>query len=235
MCSPSPKAVDHRGPGPCSATRHRYGLSGGAQAGGGHHAHRAAGHGSGGGGGRRCHHRPASPSWSGRSPRAGRASSGHPLCCACWPTPAWWTPGVSAWWCSSKGWPDGGRIAAVPIETRVERLAALERDGRVRGGGREQRLRLLHQLPCERRGSGHGAPGAATDPLGDSLLVVGDGSRVKIHVHTDEPGQGACHRYVAGRAERDRDRQHGGADSGPRAGAAGRRPPERASSPMTRG
>jgi DAK2 domain fusion protein YloV len=26
------------------------------------------------------------------------------------------------------------------------------------------------------------------DPLGDSLLVVGDGSAVKVHVHTDDPG-----------------------------------------------
>ena len=51
--------------------------------------------------------------------------------------------------------------------------------------------------------------------LGDSLLVVGDDRQLKVHVHTDEPGAVLGIAGPLGVADRDRDRQHEGAD-GPR-------------------
>ena len=57
---------------------------------------------------------------------------------------------------------------------------------------------------------------AELEPLGDSLLVVGDSNALKIHVHTDEPGQGARARDGARHDRGRRDRQHAQADRGAR-------------------
>ena len=48
--------------------------------------------------------------------------------------------------------------------------------------------------------------------LGDSLLVVGDPSAVKVHVHTDDPGAAISLGDRAGRDRPRRDRGHARAD-----------------------
>ena len=66
--------------------------------------------------------------------------------------------------------------------------------GRPRGGLRRRppgalRVPLLHRLRDRGGGARRGALEAQLDELGDSLLVVGDATALKIHVHTDEPGR----------------------------------------------
>ena len=61
--------------------------------------------------------------------------------------------------------------------------------------------------------------------LGDSLLVVGDSSALKVHVHTDEPGQRARVRDGARDDRGRRDREHAQADgASARSGSSSRSP-----------
>ena len=50
------------------------------------------------------------------------------------------------------------------------------------------------------------------EPLGDSLLVVGDPTALKVHVHTDDPGRALSLGVARGDDRRRRDREHARAD-----------------------
>lgn len=82
-----------------------------------------------------------------------------------------------------------GEGTSVPIETRVERLGALE--GEVESEEAEESSGYAYCTSYLVVGEGLDTERLEQQltPLGDSLLVVGDGTRVKIHVHTDEPGK----------------------------------------------
>ena len=82
-----------------------------------------------------------------------------------------------------------------PLRRRVRQGPARDGDG---GSGREIGFEALHQELSRYRyctafvveGNGLDAEELERElePLGDSLLVVGDSSALKVHVHTDEPG-----------------------------------------------
>ena len=55
------------------------------------------------------------------------------------------------------------------------------------------------------------------EPLGDSLLVVGDQALVKVHVHTDDPEEALCGRPLGGAGRRGARRDRGHAQPGERA------------------
>ena len=52
----------------------------------------------------------------------------------------------------------------------------------------------------------------ALDRLGDSLLVVGDSTALKVHVHTDDPGAALTLGTASGTIDASRDRRHAPAD-----------------------
>ena len=68
---------------------------------------------------------------------------------------------------------------------------------------------------------------AELEQLGDSLLVVGDDSAIKVHVHTDDPGAALSIGTRVGHDRPHRDREHARADARAR-GASPRRGPRRA-------
>ena len=82
-----------------------------------------------------------------------------------------------------------GEEAAIPIETRVERLAVLE--GTLPAEEEEEASAYAYCTSYLLTGQRLDKDRLEQElsHLGDSLLVVGDGSRVKIHMHTDEPGR----------------------------------------------
>ena len=65
---------------------------------------------------------------------------------------------------------------------------------------------------------------AELEKLGDSLLVVGDASALKVHVHTDDPGAALSLGVAIGDDRRRRDREHARADTPARGAPARRRP-----------
>ena len=77
------------------------------------------------------------------------------------------------------------------------------------------------------------------EPLGDSLLVVGDPSALKVHVHTDDPGPRALARRRPRHDRGRRDREHARPDAASAGAAAPRRaavrPRAARSSPSRRG
>ena len=68
---------------------------------------------------------------------------------------------------------------------------------------------------------------AELEPLGDSILVVGDPSALKVHVHTDDPGRALSLGVARGTIAARRDREHARADARARAAAAPRRARDR--------
>ena len=60
------------------------------------------------------------------------------------------------------------------------------------------------------------------EKIGDSLLVVGDATALKVHVHTDDPGTGAQPRNGGRRRGGRRDREHAPPDRAARGAAFGR-------------
>ena len=80
-----------------------------------------------------------------------------------------------------------GIVAAVT----GEELAPSRRGARARPGGDPPRalgVSVLHGFPRRRVGLDAVSLERELEALGDSLLVVGDESALKIHVHTDDPG-----------------------------------------------
>ena len=92
-------------------------------------------------------------------------------------------------------------------------------------------LEAVHQEPSRYRYcttfvvEGEGLDAAALEPeldrLGDSLLVVGDASALKVHVHTDDPGAALSLGTRVGHDRGRRDRRHAPADRRARGAAAG--------------
>ena len=88
-------------------------------------------------------------------------------------------------------------------------------------GGIRERVHVLHELPAWRVTlSTRLRSSEALIPLGDSLLVVGTESQLKVHIHTDQPGTVLTLATMRGSAPRGRDRQHEGPDRRPRGPAA---------------
>ena len=80
-----------------------------------------------------------------------------------------------------------GIVAAVT----GDELALPRRDGRAQPRGHPPRalgVSVLHGVPRRRVRSRRRSLERELEALGDSLLVVGDESALKIHVHTDDPG-----------------------------------------------
>ena len=123
--------------------------------------------------------RSCSRCWSSAARRRSRARPSSSTCCA---RRGWWTPAERAWWSSSAG--SRRRLAAKPSP------APRRRPGLA--------LEAVHQEPSRYRYcttfvvEGDGLDATALEPelerLGDSLLVVGDPTALKVHVHTDDPG-----------------------------------------------
>ena len=90
-------------------------------------------------------------------------------------------------------------VRGIAAAVSGEPLPEPRRDGGARRRGDPPgavALPLLHRL----RGRGRGARRARRssgelEPLGDSLLVVGDPSALKVHVHTDDPGAALGRRH----------------------------------------
>ena len=85
------------------------------------------------------------------------------------------------------------------------------------------RVPLLHGVRRRGQGLDREALQAKLEPLGDSLLVVGDATAVKVHVHTDDPGAALAHRDGRRDARAGRDREHAQADGAARGASASRR------------
>ncbi len=87
-----------------------------------------------------------------------------------------------------EGAASGGTAWQIPIATHMEHLGPLEGD--VYGDEEEESV-YTYCTSFLLSGSGLDKSGLEEHlaQIGDSLLVVGDESQLKIHVHTDDPGQ----------------------------------------------
>ena len=132
---------------------------------------------------------------------------------------------------------DAGGAGLVEIVRGL--AAAVDRRGAARApAGRESlgfdaihqelsRVPLLHRRSSSRAtASTREALEGELEQLGDSLLVVGDATALKVHVHTDEPGRGARARRRARRDRGSRDREHARADAASAARACSRPCPD---------
>ena len=86
------------------------------------------------------------------------------------------------------------------------------RPGSTRSTRSSREFRYCTVFVIEGEGLDADALEAQLDELGDSLLVVGDATALKIHVHTDEPGARARVRDRARDDRGRRDREHAQAD-----------------------
>ena len=85
-----------------------------------------------------------------------------------------------------------GRVGGAHRHACARRAPTLRRAARRPRGRGGERVHLLLQLPAHWGGSRRQlALESEFGALGDSLLVVGGEGQFKVHVHTDEPGQGA--------------------------------------------
>ena len=208
----SPTTLAARVPG-----RQRRGLRGGAQAGRGDDADRDPRAGRGGGGGAAAR--------AGRScSRARRARGGGGRAHAA----------SSSTCCARPGVVDAGGAGLVEL-VRGSRRRGCRRGcpsapaddaqaARSRRCTRSSRATATARPSSSRaRASTRTRSSAELERLGDSLLVVGDPSALKVHVHTDDPGAALS----LGHARRDdrgrRDRGHAPPDRGARGAAARRR------------
>ncbi len=82
-----------------------------------------------------------------------------------------------------------GEDTVVPIETHSERLAAFQVAEEFEEEGEVSDFAYCTSYLLTGDGLDKERLELELSSLGDSLLVVGDGGRVKIHVHTNEPGK----------------------------------------------
>ena len=107
-----------------------------------------------------------------------------------------------------------GRAAAGRAESRARRWPSTRSTRSSRSTATARCSSSRARASTSRR-----ARGARSSEIGDSLLVVGDASALKVHVHTDEPGPRARGRHGARRRRGGRDREHARADRAARGAA----------------
>ena len=129
---------------------------------------------------------------------------------------------------------DAGGAGLLEIVRGIDRDARRRADSRgAAGRGAARSTRSTRSCPSSAtaRSSSSRETGSIADALrqqleqlGDSLLVVGDATALKVHVHTDDPGAALVARHRGRRARAGRDREHAQADGA----ARGASPPRRA-------
>ena len=154
--------------------------------------------------------------------RPGHPSSAAPSCCRCCARPAWSTPAATAL-----------TVMFAGVDRRAARRRAARRSSTTRRRASRTRstsprpTATARTSPSPARTSTPTAGSRALEALGDSVLVVGDRTTLKVHVHTDEPERAtaAVRRGRRGLAPRRRRHARAGrrADRAPRRQAPQRR------------
>ena len=159
-----------------------------------------------------------------------RASCSPRSCCAA-PTPSSGRRSCSTS-CASAGVVDAGGAGLLEI---VRGIAAALAGEPIPEAPPEEELSVeaVHQelsqfryctvFVVEGEGLDRDALQAELEPLGDSLLVVGDATALKVHVHTDDPGAALALGTARRHARAGRDREHAQADRAARGAPPARR------------
>ena len=151
--------------------------------------------------------------------RAARTRSpARPRCSTCFATPASSTraaPGWSRSCAASRSRSPASRCRRRPSRGEALAFDAIHQE--------LSRFRYCTVFVVEGEGLDQAGLEATLEPIGDSLLVVGDPSALKVHVHTDDPGRALSAGDRARRGRGRRDREHARTDGAARGAAQPRR------------